>query len=75
MSHITSIEQLPNFAGWAITDSFWGIIKEQFTSYNEALDTYEDEDGYTDKDIELSYILNDVDDPDNYIAKEAPIVF
>lgn len=75
MTKIAIIEQLPNFAGWAITDSFWGIIKEQFSSYDEALDTYEDENGYQDKDIELSYILDDINDPDNYIAYNAPIVF
>lgn len=75
MTEIAKIESLPGFAGWAITDSFWGIIREEFNSYEEAVDSYEDENGYQDKDIELSYILDNIDDPDDYTAYNAPLVF
>lgn len=75
MCEIAKIENLPGFAGWAITDSFWGIVREEFSSYDAALDCYEDENGYKDNNIQLSYVLDNLNDPDDYTAYDAPIIF
>lgn len=75
MLGINQIESLPDFESWAITDSFWGIIIEPFKSYDEAVDNYEDEDGYQNSDIELSYILRNPEDKDDYFVKPAPLIY
>ncbi|MCT7690374.1 MAG: hypothetical protein N5837_04110 [Lactobacillus crispatus] len=75
MLEIKEIKSLPTFDSWAITDSFWGIIKESFKDYNDALDNYEDENDYENNDIELSYILSNPQDQDDYFVKPAPLIY
>lgn len=72
---VQNIEKLPTFDSWAIIDRFWKIVKEDFASYDDAIDAFEDEDGYANKDIELAYVLDDPNDKDNYFTEPAPLIY
>lgn len=75
MSAIQNIENLSDFQSWAITSVYYESIIDVYSNYDDALDAYENKDGYENKDIQLSYIVPNPYDKDDYLAKEAPIVF
>ncbi|MBD5430485.1 hypothetical protein [Lactobacillus sp.] len=72
-SEIKNIEEQKDFNCWAITDSWWDLINTTFSNYDDALDAYEDLDGYENSDINLSYITNMT--KEDYQVHVAPLIY
>ena len=72
-SEIKNIEEKQNFNCWAITNSWSDLINTIFNNYDDALDAYEDLDGYNNSDINLSYITDMTED--DYHVHAAPLIY